>query len=241
VSNRFVRLLTAVLFASTCAVVLVAQGRLNRVVGTFPADQTIQLRLPPTAFWFEHSLDRIASSTEMLMGIESVDDGRKQPDPSGPNLILTGRSFREAVDLLVNARPGYVWSTDADIVHVLRVDRDGSVLARQLDHFTVENATPSEAIRLLCEALKPPPSRQGGYAGSGSGPSPVGQRRFTVPAMSGSLQEVLDAIAQHHGALIWHVDYPGPIFDPVPSHFPVAIGFVMFDGWGTRIDGCLST
>jgi hypothetical protein len=58
--------------------------------------------------------------------------------------------------------------------------------------------------------------------------------------MSGSLLDVLDAIAQHHGALIWHVNYPEPMTDPVSPNFPVAIGVVMFDGWGTRIDDCLS-
>jgi hypothetical protein len=83
VSNRFVRLLTAVVFVSICAVALVAQSLLDRVIGTFPADQTIQLQLPPTSFWFENSLDRIASSTHVLMGVESVDDGREQPNLLG--------------------------------------------------------------------------------------------------------------------------------------------------------------
>jgi hypothetical protein len=195
--------------------------------------------MPPTSFWFEHSLDRIASSTQVLMGIESVDDGRKQPDPSDPLLVLTSRSFGEAVDRVVNARPGYVWRADGDIVHVLLAGRDGSVLARPLEHFTVENATPSEAVRLLCEALQPAASRRSGYAGSGPPPSRLGRRRFTVPTMSSSLLQVLDAIAEQHGALIWHVNYPRPITYPMRSSFPVGIGFVMFDGWGTRTDGCI--
>jgi len=234
-----VRLVAAVVFASNCAVVLVAQSPLDRVVGRLPADQTIQLQLPATSFWFEHSLDRIASSTQVLMGIESVDVGGKQPDPSDPPLVLTGRLFGEAVDLLVNASPGYVWRADGDIVHVLLARPGGSVLARTVEQFTLENATPSEALRLLCEALQPAASNRGGYAGSGPPPSVLGQHRFTVPTMSGSLLQVLDAIAAQHGALIWHVNYPGPISYPGPSNSPVAIGFVMFDGWGTRIGGCV--
>ena len=239
VSNRFVRLVAAVVFAGTCAVVLLAQSPLDRVVGRFPADQTIQLHLPPTSYWFEHSLDRVASSTRILMGIETVDDGWKQPDPSDPLLVLTGRSFGEAVELLVKARPGYVWHADGNIVHVLRVSPGGSVLARPLEHFLLENATPSEALRLLCEALQPAASRRGGYVGSGPPPSALGQHRFTMPTMSGSLLHVLDAIAEQHGALIWHVNYPPPITYPVASNSPVGIGFVMFDGWGTAIGGCV--
>ena len=161
-SNWLVRLSTAVVFAGTCAVVLVAQGRFDRV-GTFPADRPIQLQVPPTSFWFEYSLDRMASSTQVLMGIETVDDGRKQPDPSDPLLVLTGRSFGEALDLLVNARPGYVWHADGNIVHVLLANAGGSVLARPLEHFTLADATPSEALRRLCEAFQPAASRGGAH------------------------------------------------------------------------------
>jgi hypothetical protein len=95
-----VRLVIAVALINICGVALVAQSFLDRVVGTFPADQTIQIQLPLTSFWFEHSLDQIASSTHVLMGVESVDDRLEQPNFSDPLLMLTGRSFRDAVDLL---------------------------------------------------------------------------------------------------------------------------------------------
>jgi hypothetical protein len=229
-----VRVLTTIAVSGTCVLVLVAQSRLEREIGSFPGDQAIKLQLPPTSFWFDHSLDRIASSAQVPMGVESVGDDHKQPAPSDPLLALTGRSFREAVDLLVNARPGYVWRVDDDIVHVRLADGSSSVLTRQLDGVALENATLVEAVHRLCEAFQPPVPQRG-YAGSGPPPSPLGQRRFTVSTMTGSLVQVLDAIAKQHGALIWHVNYVGPM----PSTFPVGIGFVTFDGWGVRIDACI--
>jgi hypothetical protein len=57
--------------------------------------------------------------------------------------------------------------------------------------------------------------------------------------MSSSLLHLLDTIAEQHGALIWHVTYTPTITDPVTSNPPIRLGFVMFDGWGTYIDGCI--
>ena len=173
------------------------------------------------------------------MGVESVEQDSERPNPSDPLLILTGRPLGEAVHLLVNARPGYVWRADGDIVHVLRANGDDSILARRLENFTLENATPLEAARLLCETLQPAASRRGGYAYSGPPPSPIGERRFTVPTMTGSLLQALDAIAKQHGALIWHVTDRRPTMDAVTESFPIGIGFVMFDGWGIHNDRCI--
>jgi len=173
------------------------------------------------------------------MGVESVDDRRAQPTLADPLLILTGRSFREAVDLLVSARPGFVWRADDDIVHVLRAGQDGSVLARSLESFSLDNVTPLEALHQLCEAFQRTPSRGRGITYSGPPPSPVGQHRFTVRTMSSSLLHVLDAIADQHGALIWHVTYTLAVAAPMTSNSTNRIGFVMFDGWGVFIDECI--
>jgi len=51
-------------------------------------------------------------------------------------------------------RPGFVWSADGDIVHVLRARHGGSVLARPLENFSLENVTPMEGLHQLCEALQ---------------------------------------------------------------------------------------
>lgn len=237
VSNQFVRLVAGIVIAGLCAIALTAQDRLDRVVATFPNDQAIQLQLPPTSFWFEQSLDRIASSTQVLMGVESIDDDHQQPAPTDPRVVLSGRTFGEAVTLLVRARPGYSWSAESNIVHVFRADRDASILARHVDGFSIENVNAAVALRRLCQALRPPVSGPQGYLASGPPPSPLGQRLFTVPATTGTLLEVLDAIAERHGGMIWHVTYPNQTDRP-QSRSGVAIGFVMFDGWGTRIDGC---
>jgi hypothetical protein len=124
-------------------------------------------------------------------------------------------------------------------VHALRAGHDGSVLARRLENFSLENVTPLEGLHELCEAFQPTASSRRGITSSGLPPSPVGQHRFTVRNMSSSLLHVLDAIAEQHGALIWHVTYPPAVTDPMTSNSLNRVGFVMFDGWGVFTDGCI--
>ena len=97
-----------------------------------------------------------------------------------------------------------------------------------MEMFLLADTTLQLALREVHFSLRPD-SRQGGIAGSGSGPTALGLRRFTVRVEQTTVQGILDAIVKAHGASSWSVTYAP---DSVAAR-PYRISFHSFDGWGT--------
>ena len=184
--------------------------------------------------WVPSSIDnglfasRIAMAGQVPLMFEAMPVSL--PSVISPTRVaLTGKTVREALDLLVANDPRYTWS-EANGVIVVRplaaISDSSDPLNAPIANVAWSDITVPQALSGVATLLA------GGTTPSEPNEARFDDRVFSVAVGSGSLLDVLVDAARAHGALVWSV----PDTTQHPGHAGLSVGVSTFTGRGLGAD-----